>query len=183
MQKWNSKVFFPSDNYILRVIGATFGPSKTSGNPMITLESEIVTNEAASESVNVAGEDYLVAGQQVNNYYPTIVFADADGNVDTEKTDNAQKRVVVLFERLGLPTDNINFENPDLTALKGKTFYASMYADKAERRKSATAEQLAKGQKVGDVMKNPIDGKPLINYYPKIDEIFGLAQTDSNKSY
>jgi hypothetical protein len=61
--------------------------------------------------------------------------------------------------------------------------YALLYPDTQDRRKSPTAEQLAKGQKQGDVMINPITKKPLTQHYPKIGEIFGLAPTDTNKSY
>lgn len=177
-QKWSNKTMLPRDNYILRVVEESFGPSKGSGNPMITLEFEVVS----PEEVEVGGDMFNVAGVKTVGYYTTQVFADAEGNLEKDKTENAQKRVRTLYERFGLPSDNINFENPVLE-FKGKTVHALLYSDVTEQRKAPTKEQLAKGQRQGDVIKNPITGKPLVSYYPKIDEIFGLAQTDPNKPF
>ena len=89
MQNWNSKVQFPSDNFILTCVDAAFGPSASSGKPMITLECEI----KSPETVTVAGEEYNVAGQKVGKLYYVTTSIDADGNVDIQKTESCKKRV------------------------------------------------------------------------------------------
>ena len=175
--KWSSKVMFPRDNFVLRCVDEDFSPSKSSGNPMITLEFEV----HSPEEVSVAGEQYTVAGVTSKMYFPTIVFADGEGNKDVEKTERSQARVKELYELFGLDSSNINFENPSL-AFKGKLVHALMYGDAQEQRKAPTPEQAAKRQQ-GDILKNPITGKPLISYFPKVDTIFGLAQADPNKPY
>lgn len=178
-QKWNQKVQFPRDNYVVRVTDESFGPSKSSGNPMITLEFEVVS----PEEVQVGTGTYTVVGVgNIRRYYPTIVYADAEGTVDTEKTANAQERVRELYRLFGMDDKAINFENPEL-AFKGKKVYALLYADEVEQRKAPTAEELKQGKKQGEILKNPITGKALISYYPKIDEVFGIAPDDASKPY
>lgn len=176
-QKWTSKIQWPRDNYILRCTEEIFGASKESQNPMLTLKFEV----DSPEEVNVAGELYNVAGARTTGYYVTQVMNE-DGTLDEEKTANAQKRVRDLYEKFGLPSDNINFENPEL-GFKGKLQWALLYADEQQQRKSPTKEQLAKGVKQGDVIKHPITGVPLIAYYPKIDQFFGLATQAANKPF
>jgi len=178
-QKWNGSVMFPRlSDYVLRCVSETFSPSKSSGNPMITLEFEV----ASPEEVEVAGEQYTVAGVgKIFRYFPTIVFTDGEGNKDAEKTEAAQTRVKDLYQKFGLDNTDINFENPVL-AFKGKLVYALMQDDAREQRKAPTAEQIAKRQ-LGDILKNPITGKPLVRHYPDLVEIFGLAQADPNKPY
>ena len=59
------------------------------------------------------------------------------------------------------------------------------------KRKTPTGEQIAKAKAAGkrpegDVMKHPVTGKALYNYWPQIDEIFALApeqSVGSNKPY
>lgn len=167
---------WPRDNYILRVIGDGFAPSKSSNNPMITLEFEVVS----PEELEIAGEHYVVAGTKLKNYYPTIVME--GDNQNEEKTANAQARVKKLYELFGLPNDSINFENPSLE-FRGKLVYALLYDDPSEQRKSPTKEQLAKGQRQGEVLRNPITKQPLISHYPKVGEIFGLAQIEAGKAF
>lgn len=168
--KWNNKTPWNKDNYVMRCIGAEFGPSKSSGKPMITLEFEV----AAPQEVDIAGEMYTVAGVKTKQYYVTQSI-DESGAIDMEKTANIQKRLEELYGHFGLPFDGFNPENPDVSGFVGKMVWADVYGDAVEQRKSPTAEELKKGQKQGAVQKNPITGKPLIQYWPKINEIFGLA--------
>ena len=168
---------FPRENFIIRCTEEIFGASKGSDNPMLTLKFEV----DSPEEVNIAGEMFNVAGARISGYYVTQVLNE-DGTLDEEKTANAQKRVRDLYDKFGLPSDNINFENPEL-GFKGKLQWALLYADAQEQRKSPTKEQLAKGIKQGDVLKNPVTGEPLIAYYPKIDQFFGLATANPNKPF
>lgn len=179
MNQWSSKVQFPKDTFVIRCTEEGFSPSKSSGNPMITLHFEV----DRPESVEIAGEEYNVAGVKAKQYYPTIVFSDpTSGIIDEEKTAKAQERVKRLYENFGLKSDNINFENPVLE-FKGKLVHALMYSKAEAQRRAPTKEQLAKGIKEGDVIKHPISGEPLVSYWPQVDEIYGPANADANKPY
>jgi len=87
-----------------------------------------------------------------------------------------------LYENFGLKSDKLNFENPVLE-LKGKLVHALLYGKPEEQRRAPTKEQLAKGLKQGDIIKHPITGQPLVQYWPQIDEIYGPANSDTNKPY
>jgi len=173
-EKWNSAVMFPQDNAILRVIEAGFGPSKSSGNPMITLGYEIV----APESINVAGVDYSVAGLKITpGYYTTATLDDAEKTTTNEQRvfKSASPERPSLYEVFEIDTTGVDKNNPDVTVFKGKLVHALLTSEVKEKTKSPTAEQLKKGQKVGDVIKNPKTGKPEITFYPKIVKLYGLA--------
>lgn len=167
-EKWNSKVQFPTDNFKIRCIDESFGPSNSSSKPMITLEFEVVSPEL----VTVAGQEYGVGGVKIKHYAVTKSVDEA-GVEDASKSETIKKRLDELTMKFGLPAIT-DVENPEL-GFKGKVVWALLKSEIAEKRKAPTAEQLAKGIKQGEIITNPIDGKPLINYWPRIDEIFGLA--------
>ena len=171
MQKWNSKVQFPSDScFVNRVTDATFGPSNSSGNPMLTLTCEVVS----PATYEIGTETYNIAGVQTKNYYTTAVQG------DDERTAECQKRFKALWELFGLDPNTINWDNPDVSPLRGKLILTQMSPDIEPQRKNPTAAQIEAAKKTGarpegDVQKHPVTGAPLINYWPKIREIFGLA--------
>lgn len=184
--KWNASMQFPTDsNYTNRILSAKFGPSNSSGNPMVTLECEVVQ----PEEVEIAGENVTIAGVNTKSYYTTQVTD------NEERTVSSRKRLVDLLNNLGIDTSNLNWDNlgPQLQPLVGKCILTMMSAQVQERRKTPTAAQIAEAKKngvtdfrnIGEVMKNPVTGKPLINYWPQISEIFGLSpdQTGGNKPY
>lgn len=175
--KWNNKVQFLKDNYVIRCTDESFGPSKSSGKPMISLSFEIVS----PETMVTDGQEYTIAGTELKTYHVTQ-SVDEQGNVDVEKTQNIAARLKKLYEAFGLDSSNINPENPAL-GFKGKSVHALLYGDVQEQRKAPTAEQIQKGQKQGEVLKNPITGKALVTYYPKVDDIFGLATAEAGKPY
>lgn len=173
MKNWNSSIPFPLDNYIVRILpDATFGPS-SKGKPMITLNYEVVS----PESVKIAGEDYNVAGVKTRPTYNVTKSVDEDGNVDVEKTDKIKQMLDDMCTKMGVPliTDP---ENPDINAFKGKYVWALVGNESVERRKAPTAEQLARGERQGDIIKNPVTGEPLVNNYPKIQQFFGVPTDD-----
>jgi hypothetical protein len=176
--KWNSSVEWQNDsNYVLRCVEESFGPSRSSGKPMITLKFEV----ASPDTMEVAGEPFTIASTQIMGYYVTQ-SVDENGVVDEAKSAECLKRLTALYKAFGLPTDNIDINNPAL-GFKGKLVYALLTNDRKERRKSLTKAQLDKGVKQGDIMINPITKKILMNNYPKLQEIYGLAPTDTNKPY
>ncbi len=172
VQKWNMDVEWQNDSsYIVRCIEESFAKS-SGGNPMITLKFEV----AAPETMEVKGETYNIAGVPISYWAVTQV---RDGEeVNTEKSEGCLKRLTALYNAFGLDSSDINVENPAL-GFKGKTVYALITNDQKEKRKSPTAEQLKKGMRFGDVMVNPITKQPLITNYPKISDIFGLAEVTS----
>lgn len=172
---------FPQDNFIIRCIEESFGPSKSSGNPMITLGYEVV----APESINIAGIDYSVAGLKITpGYYTTATLDDVDKTKQNEervfKSVNPERPS--LYELFEIDASGIDKNNPTLS-FKGKLVHARLKSEVKEKTKSPTAEQLKAGKKVGDVIKNPMTGKPEITFYPKIDKIYGIAEADPNKPF
>jgi len=168
-KQWSSKFPFVHDNYILRVLSATFGPSKK-GSAMITFEMEI----ASPETKVMAGEEYTIAGTKLRHYVVTIA-KDAKGNVDAEKTAKAADRVAELYKGFGIeqPAD-FNPENPDVSVFVGKVVWAEVDVDDDIKRKTPTAEQAAAGQP-GDVMENPVTGEKLETHFPRLVQVFGVA--------
>lgn len=185
--KWNSKVLFPTDsNFAVRFTNVKFSPSKSSGNPMFTIESEIVYPDNAE-----VGEDtYVIAGVNPNPLYLTTQRKNQDGSIDEEGTEQARGYVKELYQKLELSVEGIDWDNIDTSKLKGIIALCQISPEIQEQRKNPTALQIAEAKKLnkrpeGDVMKNPITGKPLIYYKPIIREIFGLAPADltANKPY
>lgn len=193
-KNWDATMMIPSDSdYICRVVETSFSPSKSSGNPMITLVSEIVlpdTKEIAGQQVNIAG----VKCQP--QYYTTKTIE--GGEVDEDKTEAAYRRVFYsdhsekpsLYQLLGFDGSKEDVENPNIKQLVGVYFYAQISAKKVEDRKTPTAAQIEAAKKTGkrpegDVQKHPVTGKLLVKYWPEIKQIFGVApkSVGSNKPY
>lgn len=166
--KYNRQLNLPQDNYVMRVIEETFGPSKSSGNPMITLKLEI----QHPDEVPIGEESITVAGFQIDHYITTQVKI--NGEIDVEKTTNCAKRCEDTYKLFGLSFDNFNPENPVL-GFKGRLVHVRLYSKETESRKAPTAEQKAQN-KPGDLIKNPITNKPVVSYQPSIAEIYGLAE-------
>lgn len=164
---WNSKVGFHNANYVLRVLSASFGPS-SKGSPMITLDLEI----ASPETVRIDNEDYTIAGAKLKHYITTKSVK--DGKVDEEKTEKMKERIEATYRAFGLDFAKFDAENPDVSAFVGKTVWAFVEADALEKRESPTAEQKAAGQ-LGNIAINPVTGEKMQNYWPRVNEFFGLA--------
>jgi hypothetical protein len=181
---WNAEIQFPSDScFKNRIISAKFAPSN-SGSPMITLELEVIE----PNTYTIGEQEVNIAGVKAKMYFVTK-FVDSEGVVDELKTANARSRVFVsnnpeqpsLYDKLGLDGSAVDPENPNMNDLLGKVVFTQMSSEAVEQRKTPTADEIAKAKKagtrpVGAVMKNPITGKPLIKYWPKIDEIFGVVE-------
>jgi hypothetical protein len=168
-QKWTSQIPWSVDsNYVLRCIEAAFGPS-SAGNPMITFKYEVVS----PEEVDIGGTMVNIAGTSIKTWQVCQTLE--DGVVNTEKSEKNLESLKKLYAAYGLPVDNINPENPDTSGFVGKCVFAYLYNDTQDKRKSPTAAQLAAGQKQGDVLINPVTKQPMKNNYPKVGEIFGLA--------
>jgi hypothetical protein len=174
MEKWNNQVKITNENVIVRVLEEAFGPSKSSNNPMITLQWEVVS----PESINVAGVEYSIAGLKVSpTYYTTANLEDAEKSANNDKYTfgpSGDKERPSLYELFEIDTTGIDKNNPKL-AFKGKLQHARISSEIKEVRKAPTAEQLKKGIKEGEIVKNPKTGKPEYTAYPKIVKLYGLA--------
>jgi hypothetical protein len=177
-EKWNAQMQFPNDTqYINRCVGAEFGASKSSGNPMITLSFELVS----PQEVEIAGKMVSITGIKTTTYN-SLNITDSDGEQNAEKEAQMKERIKGLYKLFELDTENIDWNNPDVKGFLGKCVYCHMNAEPIEQRKPPTAEQLQEAKRTGKraegaVCKNPITGQPVVQYWPKVREIFGLAPT------
>lgn len=178
MKQWNASIQFPADSdYVLRITDAEFGDSKRSGNPMLTIETEIVSPDAKE----VAGEMITVAGVTPKKFY--IVTGNVSKPDDDTNLVRAKERLSLLLPNdieLVKNMDGTNVSPEIVSKLKGLLFYAVVSSKATPKRKSPTQAQIeeakANGKEPeGDVMKNPITGEPLNYYVVEVGEIFGPA--------
>ena len=191
---WNSNIQFPSDScFTLRVKDATFGPSKSTGNPMITLDWEVV----APDTYEIGGQIVVIAGVNATSYHTTAHF-NADGSPDEAKTSNDEAKVFIgnsavgqsLFEKFGLDGSQEDKSNPNVKQFIGKCVLAQMRGKSDPVRRTPTGAQIAAAKKAGkhpegDIQKNPVTGKEIVKWKSEVTEIFGLAPegAGSNKPY
>ena len=176
ISSWNSKMPFPKDRYQIACIEESFAPS-SGGSPMVTRKWEIVSPEVVQQ-----GERSLnVGGLQLTQYLVTKVKDKETGEWDKEKSDKAFGRFCDELVNLGFDGTEVDDENPPLIA-KGKTVDAILYAKEDVARKTPTPEQLKKGQRYGDAIKDA-NGNDVKSYQLQIDSILGLATTQVNQAY
>jgi len=162
---WNSKVFFPRDNYILRCIGEDNGVS-SGGNPMTTLEWEIVNCEPKQ-----IGDDLIdFDGVKFKSYHVTRV------NGDEKKSDGMFK---AYQDKVLVPcgidcSEGWDDENPP--SVKGKVVCALVNGDEKQSFASPSTEERAKGIKIGKPLKDPITGKEVVLYRPELVALYGLYE-------
>ena len=175
-QKWNSSTKFPNDNFVCRVTDDGFSPSKSSGNPMITLTFETIgllkNDSTTTPEIDVGGDLYTISEIKITNYYPTIVLSPE--GIDESKTHKAQERVKELYEKFGMDNTNINFENPVL-GFKGKQVMVYLQDEAKPKRRSPTKAQLEQGIREGEVILNPVTHEAVVDHWPRINRIYGLA--------
>lgn len=144
-----SSVPINKDRYSLRVKSAVFGNSKSSGNPMITVVSEIYSPESI---VSVRdGKTYNVAGVEITGYYSL--------------TEKALPKLAEFMEACGMPAE-IDLDNPDVTEFIGKCYSQIVGSEERQQRKELTESERALGKKFGDPILRE-DGSPEISYTAK----------------
>lgn len=140
------------DRYALRVINAEFGMSKSSGNPMITLELEIFHPASIVSVFN--GKEYNVAGLKCKTY---LTLA-----------DKTMQYTAATMSAIGIPdTYDLNPQNPETDIFLGKCFSAVIGADERTNRKDLTAQDKEAGRKVGEPILDE-NGQVTINYGIKL---------------
>lgn len=170
-----SKDRLPRNRYAIRCVSEEFKPS-SKGNPMIEREWEIV----APESVTISGKEVEIAGQTGIMQYCTILVQE-DGKRDDSKSDAALDRFLTERRNLGLPADEIDDENPPLD-MEGKVVDAILSSDEYVSRLDPTPEQLAKGQKYGDPIKDA-EGHEVKNYRIRLEQILGPSSVQVNRPF
>jgi hypothetical protein len=83
------------DKYTCRFKKAEFKPSN-SGNPMVTVESEIVRPATKT----IGGKTYALDSLTIRDYFPITVLE--NGKVDEEKTKKARGRYLQFRKAIGL---------------------------------------------------------------------------------
>lgn len=171
------KDMLPRDRYVARCTSEEFGESKSSGNPMITREWEIVH----PDSVVINGQKKIIAGISVKQYLPTIVFKEDGKTRDDTSSNKALSRLRDENSNLGLPCEAIDDENPELCC-KGVVADVILSSEESKQFKSPTPEQLAQGKKYGDPIKDD-NGKDVVVYRVKLDSVLGRSSMVINNPY
>lgn len=150
-------VALPQNKYSLRVKKASFGPSKSSGNPTTALECEIVwPKEVELNDGSKAATD----GIPPIRYYLSY-------------TEKGQQRARLAHEKLGCPLpDDFDNENVDISGFQGKVFDALL----SSKPKYATMAPKP-GQAIGDFILDAEGNKQPMGYEvnAQVDSIFGLT--------
>lgn len=165
--QWRNNTPFPKDRYVLHCVEEVFGESG-SKNLMLTRTWEIVSPEV----ITVGDRNLQVAGQQIVEYVVTK-NSDGEGGWDEKKSSSSFGRATEDFKILGFAEDSWDDENPPKLA-KGKTIDGIVYAEETVQRKSPTPEQLSKGIKMGDPIKDA-SGKDVKAYQLKLGTKLGIS--------
>lgn len=171
----NASKQLPRNRYAIRFLDEKHSPSKSSGNPMVTLEAEIVSPETVVSPYT--GETLEIVGAKVKPVYMSLQSKDANGKVDMKGTQDAIDRYTDYMRKCGLevPEEGIDPENP-VMGFKGKVVDAILDAEEFIQRATPTPEQRAAGQP-GDPIKDN-DGKELKSYKPFIAMVLGPSNVD-----
>lgn len=169
--QWKPSMPFPKDNYAIRCIGETCAPSKA-GNPMVTLEWEIV-NASPKE---VKGKMVEFDGVQFTTYHTTRVIYAKDKTPEeiAKSSQKAFDDYGAILRKAGYDiTDGYDDQNPP--AMKGKVMYVCVRAELKVEYKEPTLAQREAGQP-GYVLKDG-NGNDRITYWPKVayaDDWYGV---------
>lgn len=166
----------PKQRYVMRVCGTKFGPSGSSGNPMITLEFEILGTGDNKDVVEVGDRKINVAGYRLRQYYVTSSIADPSTNGEK------MGRVFDLFAACGIPKEEIDENNPPHGELLNAVVDAILYSKKDLKFSDPTAEDLAAGRKVGAPIKDS-SGNPLEFFKVEIDKLLGPCQYEGSRAF
>jgi len=149
----------PKASYILRVLKAELTVSKSSGNPMTTLEAEIICRGDGATVVECMGQKVNAAGRKTTYYIPY--------------TEKSQTQVFEFYDKMGIHLDELDPENPPSPELlKSLTFEAILSAEPDIPRMAPRP-----GQAVGDPIKDS-NGKEIIRGYRisnNLGDILGLS--------
>lgn len=168
---WNRSIFFPKKDYILRITDEEIKPSNA-GNPMVKLEFEICN----SPLISIGDAMVDLNGVKFPKWFVTKVKKQ-EGDNSPEALEKASQeafdRYNMFLRQCGIDV-SAGWDDENPPSVKGKVVYALCYGKEEPAYSSRTAEQIAKGEKHGDIIKNPVDGKDVINYSPQLEQVFGI---------
>jgi len=95
----NKNIRLPRDRYTTRVQKRDFGPSKSSGNPMVTYVWEI----AAPNDFILDGKKVVIAGYTFTQYLVTRVLADGEKLSAAESTEKKHMEFAEFMKKMGGP--------------------------------------------------------------------------------
>lgn len=139
--------------YVVRVTEATFGPSKSSGTPMLTLSLEVVgvpvkDAEPATE-IDRGGKKYIVAGIRPDKVYFPL------------KSGPSLGRFFEFQRKAGLPSEEVDDQNLDVTPYKGLLLRAIVTGTEDVERSFLTQEERDSGKTQGEPIKDSETGEIL----------------------
>lgn len=170
----NSRVQLPNTRAALQCIKEEYVESKNSGNMMLHRTLQVIEHAP----VSIDNTPYDVSGVELEQY---IVLKKSNGQGGFLPNDHpdAKKALGRAYDdrdACGLEGD-IDPENPTLDA-QGKVFDAMIGSEEQKRFHPPTAEQIAKGQKIGDAMLDD-NGKQVVSFRPKLLYILGPSKTEA----
>lgn len=161
-----SKDRLPQNRYVARITEAVFGPSKSSGNNMITLSWEIV----APEIIEVGDRKFNIGGSTFTTYCPV------ENKQDPAKDSAAKGRTFDLYEAVtGVRPDELDENNPELGPLKGAVLDVILGSNESMRLMDPTPEERANGARYGKPILDD-KGQPIKSYQIALREILGPSQ-------
>lgn len=169
----NIRMKLPDTRCALQCIEEEFVESKNSGNFHVHRTWQVIEHAECK----VDGQDVDLSGVELEQYL-TTKWADGHGGFLPETDSKVKKgigRVYEDFERLGIQGD-IDTDNPQLEA-KGKVVDAVIASEEQPLHDAPTPEQIAKGQKRGDV-KLDENNKPVMIFRPRIAYIMQLSKVE-----
>lgn len=150
---------FQKSNYNVRFLKCEYGRSKSSGNPMFTIEYELAKNDPVP----------------TKDKKDTVDINGLGGRLYIPFTAKNKAKLNELYSRLGLDQEHILVDNectesnhPDPKEFEGLLVNASVgceevfarSAPKGERINPDTGEKIP-AQQEGDLIKHPQTGKPI----------------------
>lgn len=139
------------DEYVLRCTESAFGPSKSSGNPMLTLSWEVVGVPAKDAepctTIQRGGRTYIVAGIRTDRTYFPL------------KAGASLERFFKFQKAAGLPYDEVDESNLDPAPYKGMMLRAIVTGTEEVERKFLTQEERDNGKTEGDPIRDSESGE------------------------
>lgn len=165
-QLWNSKMFFPTNNYTIRVVDEVNKPS-SKGNPMTTIEFEIVNSEPVK-----MGDLGMVEfdGVTFKKFFTT-------GNPNNKELDQKSfNRHDDFLRKCGIDTSE-GWDNENPPSVNGKVLSVKLYGKETIQRASPTDEEKQSNDpevKKGKILIDPITNKEVRGYQIELGDVYGL---------
>ncbi len=124
------------------------------------------------DKVPIDGAEVDIAGTELMQYRLTKFWDKEKQAWDERMTRKVMSYVFDEYETVGESRDDINPEQPELV-MKGKVCNIAIENSPFDLAEKPTAEQIAAGQKRGDIKKGD-DGKPIKGYNRQIARIYSV---------